>query len=146
MGLREAINKVNEAIEHADGASKKSKELAKPLTTQQRKKLKAGTFCGPNRSFPVPDCTRVRAAKVYLNRSKFSLATKKKIAACINRKAKALGCPGTKPAKAKGAEEKIDKKLQELMDSKEFETTKALVDQSIENEGLDLDFANCEEC
>jgi hypothetical protein len=129
MTLKDAINKVNKSI-----------EKAKPLTTKQRKKMKKGTFCGPDRSFPVPDCTRVRAAKVYLNRSKFSKATKQRIAACINRKAKALGCPGKTPAKAKGA---VDAKLQKLLDSKEFETTKALVDQSIENEGMDLDFANC---
>lgn len=82
----------------------------------------------------------VRAAKVYLKRSHFSPATQAKIAACINRKAKALGCPGTKPAKAKGAEEKIDKKLQSVMDSEVFEITKALVDQSIEDEGMELDF------
>ena len=142
MALKEAINKVNKAIDKVN----RFKEEAAPLTTKQRKNLKSSTFCGPNRSFPVPDCTRVRAAKVYLNRSKFSKSTKQRIAACINRKAKALGCPGTKPAKAKGAEEKIGKKLQELMDSKEFETTKALVEQSLENSGMELDFAGCEDC
>jgi hypothetical protein len=26
-------------------------EYAVPLTTKQRKKMKSGTFCGPNRSF-----------------------------------------------------------------------------------------------
>lgn len=26
------------------------------LSTSQRKKLKGSSFCGPNRSFPVPDC------------------------------------------------------------------------------------------
>jgi len=135
MGLREAIDNVNKAIENSAA-----------LTTKQRKKLPSTSFCGPGRSFPVNDCTRVRAAKVYLNRSRFSKATKQRIAACINRKAKALGCPGTKPAKAKGAEENIDKKLQKLMDSKEFEATKTLVDQSVENEGMELDFSDCDEC
>jgi hypothetical protein len=94
----------------------------------------------PGRSFPCQDCAHVRAAKVYLKRSHFSAATQRKIAACINRKAKALGCPGTKPAKAKGVEEKIDKKLQTIMDSKVFETTRKFVDQSVENEGMELDF------
>ena len=139
MALKEAINRVNKAI-------KKAEETAKALTTKQRKRLPSTAFCGPERSFPVHDCTRVRAAKVYLNRSRFSLSTRQRIAACINRKAKALGCPGTKPAKAKGAEEQIDKKLQGLIDSKEFESTKSLVDQSLENEGMELDFANCDEC
>ena len=54
----------------------------------------------PGRSFPVPDCEHVRVAKTYLGRSKFSKSTKQKIAACINRKAKALKCNVTKKAKA----------------------------------------------
>jgi len=139
MSLREAVDRVTQAI-------KESEEKAAALTTKQRKKLPSSVFCGPNRSFPVNDCTRVRAAKVYLNRSRFSKATKQKIAACINRRAKALGCPGKIPAKAKGAVEMSEKEFQQLLDSKEFESTKKLVDQSIENEGMDLDFAGCEEC
>jgi len=144
MALKEAISNVNKAVEKASKSLKK--EDAAPLTTKKRKSLPSTSFCGPNRSFPVNDCTRVRAAKVYLNRSRFSKSTKQRIAACINRKAKALGCPGTKPAKAKGAEEKIDKKLQELMDSKEFESTKKLVDQSLEESDMELDFGGCEDC
>jgi len=54
----------------------------------------------PDRSFPVPDCKHVAVAKAYLGRSKFSKATKKKIAACINKKAKKLGCKISKKAKA----------------------------------------------
>jgi len=94
----------------------------------------------PGRSFPCQDCAHVRAAKVYLKRSHFSASTQAKIAACINRKAKSLSCGGTKPAKAKGAEEKITKELQAIMDSKVFETTRELIDQSIEKEGMNLDF------
>ena len=129
MNLKETIRVVNEAIERS-----------KKLTTKDRKKLKSSTFCGPNRSFPVPDCAHVRAAKVYLNKSKFSSATKKRIAACINRKAKALGCPGTKPAKAKGAEDRINNDTQKIMDSEIFEYTRKLVDESIEKEDMDLNF------
>lgn len=139
MALKEAINKVYKAIKNAD-------EIAAKLTTKTRKKLPATAFCGPNRSFPVHDCVHVRAAKVYLKRSKFSRATQQRIAACINRKAKALGCPGKIPAKAKGAEEAIDKKLQQLMDGDTFKATRELVEQSIENEGMELDFAGCDEC
>ena len=65
-------------------------EEAKKLTTKDRKKLKKSTFCGPNRSFPVNDCKHAATAKAFLGRSKFSKATKKKIAACIHRRAKAL--------------------------------------------------------
>ena len=131
MGLKETIKEVNKAIENA-----------KKLTTKTRKALPSSVFCGPGRSFPCQDCAHVRAAKVYLNRSHFSASTKKKIAACINRKAKALGCKITKPAKAKGAEEKIDKELQIIMDSKVFEATRELVNQSMENEGMELDFTS----
>lgn len=121
------------------------KVIGKKLTTKQRKKMKSSTFCGPGRSFPVNDCAHVRAAKVYLKRSHFSAATQAKIAACINRKAKALGCPGTKPAKAKG---EIELSAQEvaLMDSKIFESTKKLVEQSIETPDMDLEWSDWEEC
>ena len=46
MGLKESITKLNEAVKNAN-------EVAKKLTTKDRKKLKSSTFCGPNRSFPV---------------------------------------------------------------------------------------------
>lgn len=111
----------------------------KVLTTKDRKKLKKSTFCGPNRSFPVPDCQHVITAKVYLNRSKFSAATKKRIAACINRRSKLLGCKKGKPAKAKGSLEDFLKE-NVLANSKVFESTKELVEESIKNEGMKLTF------
>lgn len=129
MALKESIDNLNKAVKHAD-------EIAKKLTTKDRKKLKSTTFCGPNRSFPVPDCQHVATAKAYLKRSKFSKATKKKIAACINRKSKALGCKPGKPAKAKAS----------LADGEVFKTTKKLVDASIENEGVELQFTDCTDC
>ena len=142
MGLREALDKVNAAIKNAD-------EVAKKLTTKDRQKLRKSVFCGPNRSFPVPDCKHVAVAKAYLNRSKFSKSTKQKIAACINRRAKQLGCKVTTPAKAKGnveyTFETMPADLKILADSEIFETTKVLVDQSIENSGMELDF-NCLDC
>jgi len=142
MGLKEAIAKVNEAIKNAD-------DVAKKLTTKERKKLKKSVFCGPNKSFPVPDCKHVAVAKAYLNRSKFSKATKQKIAACKNRRAKQLGCSTTKPAKAKGelehAFDALPDDLRVLADSSIFKSTKELVDKSLDNAGLHLDF-NCTEC
>jgi hypothetical protein len=80
-----------------------------------------------------------------LGRSKFSAATKKKIAACINRKAKTLNCGGEK--KAKASEEEIFPKFIELSSeckrlysSDIFKTTKDLVEESIKNPGMELDF------
>jgi len=141
MGLKEAISKVNKAI---DKAAK--------LTTKTRKALPGKVFCGPGRSFPTQDCAHVRAAKVYLKRSHFSPSTQAKIAACINRRHKSLGCGGKTPAKGKGALmelaflEYADLTLEEqkLFDSKAFESTRKLVDKSIENEGLELDFSEDE--
>ena len=137
MSLGEIIDSVNKAIERA----------AK-LTTKQRKKLKSGTFCGPNRSFPVNDCTRVRAAKVYLKRSNFSASVQSKIAACINRKAKALGCQGKTPAKGKGSIDfeytDLTDKEKKVFDSDIFVTTRELVDRSIESETpMEVDFNDC---
>lgn len=137
---KKSFNALDKLIERA------YEVIGKKLTTKTRKALPAGVFCGPGRSFPVHDCVHVRAAKVYLKRSKFSGATQAKIAACINRKAKALGCPGTIPAKGKGAFELSSKELADLMESKIFESTKKLVEESIKNEGMDLDFAEVAGC
>ena len=86
----------------------------------------------------------VAIAKAYLARSKFSKSTKKKIAACINRRAKILKCNVSKKAKASdlnyfnmAADEK------RLYNSKVFGTTRKLVHKSIKEEGLDLDFYGC---
>lgn len=124
--LNKLIARANKAI-----------EVAKPLTTKQRKKMKSSTFCGPGRSFPVNDCKHVGVAKAYLGRSNFSASTKKKIAACINRKAKSLGCtPGKKAKAAKYIELSTDEK--QLYSSDVFAATKKLVEESIKNPGLDL--------
>lgn len=129
------VNLINTLCKKARAAMKKAD--SKKLTTKDRKKLKKGTFCGPDRSFPVPDCKHVATAKAYLGRSKFSAATKKKIAACINRKAKALGCNVSKKAKAFIELSYAEK---QLYSSEAFKTTKELVEKSIKNPGLDLDF------
>ena len=115
----------------------KALEVAKPLTTKQRKKMKKGTFCGPDRSFPVPDCKHVAAAKAFLGRSKFSASTKKKIAACINRKAKQLGCtPGKKAKAIKYIELSTEQK--QLYSSDVFKATRKLVEQSIKEPNMEL--------
>jgi len=116
------------------------KAIGKKLTTKDRKKLKSGTFCGPGRSFPVPDCKHVSVAKAFLGRSKFSAETKKKIAACINRKAKALGCGGDKKAKADKKFIELSYVEKKLYSSDVFKPTKVLVDASIKNPDKDISF------
>jgi hypothetical protein len=66
------------------------------LSTAKRKKLSSKTFCGPNRSFPVPDCAHVTAARRLIGRAKVSAETKSRIMACVNRKSKSMGCGGGK--------------------------------------------------
>lgn len=125
---KKSFDPLDKLIERAN------KVMGKKLTTKDRKKLKKSTFCGPGRSFPVPDCKHVAVAKAYLARAKFSSSTKKKIAACINRKAKALGCGVSKKAKA-------DVELA-LFDDPIFESTKLLVEQSIAKPDLHLEWDN----
>jgi hypothetical protein len=80
----------------------------------------------PNRSFPVNDCRHAATAKAYLGRSKFSAATKKRIAACINRRAKALGCPEGKPATAEL--EFSDQEIMDFMNDPIWQETRELID------------------
>lgn len=113
----------------------------KKLTTKDRKKLKSSSFCGPNKSFPVPDCKHVAVAKAYLGKSKFSAATKKKIAACINKKAKKLGCNTTKKAKANRDYPiyiELSYEQKQLYMSEEFASTRSLVDDSLLNPDMEL--------
>jgi len=113
--------------------AKANKVMGKTLTTKDRKKLKKNTFCGPGKSFPVPDCKHVAVAKAYLGKSKFSASTKKKIAACINKKAKNLGCNVVKKAKAGGEYPiyiELSYEQKQLYSSETFNSTKELVEQS----------------
>lgn len=62
------------------------------LSSKKRKELPDSAFCGPDRSFPVPDCAHVTAARRLIGRAKLSEDQKKKVLACVNRKEKSLGC------------------------------------------------------
>lgn len=61
------------------------------LTASQRKGLSDKTFCGPGRSFPVPDKAHVTAALRLINRSKYSGSTKASILSCVRGKARKFG-------------------------------------------------------
>ena len=62
------------------------------LSTEQRNKLPESAFCGPNRSFPVPDCSHVTAARRLVGRAKVSGSVKQKIMGCVNSKAAKMKC------------------------------------------------------
>lgn len=66
------------------------------LSTKAREKLDAKAFCGPDRSFPIPDCAHVTAGRRLIGRAKLSDAQKAKVLACIDRKAKSMGCDDQK--------------------------------------------------
>lgn len=63
-------------------------EAAK-LTTKKRKALPAGSFCGPDRSFPANDAAHVRNGMARLG--VFKGENKSRIARCLVRKAKQFG-------------------------------------------------------
>lgn len=121
-------------------------EVSKTLTTKDRKKLPDSVYCGPHRSFPCNDCAHVAAAKAFLGRSKFSKETKKKIAACINRKAKKLGCSTEKKAKA-GRDYPVYNELsyeqKQLYSSDVFKATKDLIELSLARPGIDFSCKGC---
>ena len=62
------------------------------LTTEQRKELPDSAFCGPERSFPVPDCAHVTAARRLIGRAKMSGEMKQKVMGCVNKKAADMKC------------------------------------------------------
>jgi len=61
------------------------------LSAKKRKSLPGKSFCAPNRGFPANDCNHVKAGLSLLGRYK-GPGSKSAIRACLNRKAKALGC------------------------------------------------------
>jgi hypothetical protein len=61
------------------------------LSSEKRKKLAKSAFCGPGKSFPVPDCAHVTAARRLVGKYK-GPGSKDAIMACVDRKAKAMGC------------------------------------------------------
>jgi len=70
-----------------------------PAGSKARAKMKT-TFCGPNKTFPVPDCKHVAVALAMLKWpkvvAKYSSSVRAKIAACVRKKAKALNCSTSK--------------------------------------------------
>jgi hypothetical protein len=61
-----------------------------PLSIKKRKTLKQSTYCGPNKTFPVPDCAHVIAAKRLMTKFSGTDETKERIINGINRKSKVL--------------------------------------------------------
>jgi len=71
------IDRYTDAIDSDDYWS----ELAadKQLSAKERGKLKSQTYCGPGRTFPIPDCAHVMAARRLIGRYKGTPAMKQAI-------------------------------------------------------------------
>ena len=132
------------------------------LTYEQRKELPDTAFCGPERSFPVPDCAHVTAARRLIGQAKASQATKDKIMACVNKKADRMSCGKSEDykelqsqfedleSKYSALEEKflaVLEKLTKTEDSVEEEVISDSIEEKIENtvENTDTDALNVEE-
>lgn len=66
------------------------------LTSEARSRLPESVFCGPDRSFPIPDCAHVTAAKRLVGRYKGSEGAKAKIMQCVESKASSMNCNKSK--------------------------------------------------
>lgn len=100
------------------------------LSTSARKKLPNSAFCGPNRSFPIPDCAHVAAAHQLVDEAKVTAAAKSRILTCASRKAKALGCGKDKVE----VKPKIDETQETQTETQELtcDTFKALSNEQVE--------------
>jgi len=116
----EMVERINAALE-----VEVETEDAK-LSTEKRKSLPSSSFCGPGRSFPVPDKAHCTAARRLLGTYK-GPGDKTKISACIERKCKALG---------------MEKK--DLEESQVLEEDKLLCLDCLEDEKLQKLFLDCE--
>jgi DNA-binding ferritin-like protein len=95
------------------------------LSSEAREKLSDKDFCGPDRSFPVHDCAHVTAARRLIGRAKLSEDQKKSVLACVDRKAKALGCDSEQdsaPCACDSLQVKIDTLMSDYRASLELAT------------------------
>lgn len=122
------------------------------LSTEKRNSLSSSTFCGPNRSFPVPDCAHVTAARRLIGRYK-GPGSKSSILACVSRKAKALGCGGdscniseleTKDSEVKKFE-MIDCESLKLADNKDVQALFAMTEVELIGRKLKVE-RECSKC
>ena len=62
------------------------------LSIEDREQLDDAAFCGPDRSFPIPDCIHVDAAKNLITNTKLSDQVKDKVLALVDERAETLAC------------------------------------------------------
>lgn len=123
----EALYQEEFAKMHEEGLLTDAEFEDAKLSTEKRKSLPKTSFCGPNKSFPVPDCAHVTAARRLIGRYK-GPGSKANILACVSRKAKAMGCGAAKDSQIQGGS---DGKV-ELLPCQE-DSIKALKDNDLRN-------------
>ena len=107
------------------------------LSTEARNNLPDSAFCGPERSFPVPDCAHVTAARRLIERSKYSDSVKSKIMSCVDKKAANMKCDKSEDFLA------LEKRFEELqasyidLETKFKETLEALVSKQEKDNNID---------
>ncbi len=92
------------------------------LVTEDLAKLPLSSFCGPNRSFPVPNAVHATAARKVLGRAKASAETKATIVASIDRRSKTFKSDPVTP--------------KEEVDSTVLDTANTVCDNKVENQHL----------
>lgn len=85
------------------------------LSAQQRAELPESDFCGPGKSFPVPDCAHYSAALRMLPRYQ-GPGDKAEIKACIMRKGTDMTCPGAADAEMTLHEQLLREKMNALVE------------------------------
>lgn len=88
----------------------------KRLSSEERNELPDSVFCGPERSFPVPDCAHVTAARRLIGRAKLSEEQKTKVLSCVDKRAKSMSCDSSIEDKLDSLTAKIEQQLKELKD------------------------------
>ena len=85
------------------------------LTYKRREKLPSSAFCGPNRTYPVPDAAHVRNALARLSQfgRRLKPAVRATILACIKRRAKRWGVEVAETIEGKLCLVKFDETLDE---------------------------------
>jgi hypothetical protein len=140
--LAELLNNELELVIESD--TEISDLLDAKLSTKKRKSLAPSTFCGPKKSFPVPDCAHVVAARRLIGRYK-GPGSKEEILSCVSTKAKALGCAGKKDCQ-EDSQEVVDQGviLSDLSDE-ELGSTILLVEKLMVERGLKAE-RKCDKC
>ncbi len=75
--IKEALERVNKAIEKAQKNQKNNK-----------------TFCGPNQTFPSTTCEQAEASMKKVFKAKLDGNQKSKIMKCLNGRLKSMKCRG----------------------------------------------------